>query len=44
MDKQEILKLIDEEIEKHEGPWCMDEFNAGAVEALRNLYTKIADR
>jgi hypothetical protein len=44
MDKQEILKLIAEKIEEHQGPWCQDEFNAGAVEALRSLYTEICNR
>ena len=44
MDKNEILKLIVEKIEEHQGPWCEDEFNAGAIEALRDLYTEICSR
>jgi hypothetical protein len=44
MNKQEILKLIAEKIEEHQGPWCMDEYNTGAVEALRDLQTEIVNR
>ena len=42
MDKNEILKLINEKIEEHQG--IRDQFHFGAIEALRELQMEIINR
>jgi hypothetical protein len=41
MNKQEILKLINDMIKEHQG--IQDQFHLGAIEALRDLYTEIVN-
>ena len=42
MDKQQILKLINEMIAERQG--LQDQFNLGAIEALKDLYFEINNR